>query len=310
MHVVQRQYTTRRGFVRSTLIGAASLFLGSCLRHRGGGRWSMLQMRGSDMYTVASRDGTPIAIWRSGQGPALLLIHGMVADHTTTWRLVLPELERRFTVYAMDRRGRGGSGDSARYELRLEAEDVAAVIDSVAGPVDVLAHSYGGLCALEGALLATNLERLIIYEGVPPDAAGVAQPGVIDELEALLATGQVEEMLRTFLRDVAGASPAEIELIYSDREAWARRLSNAPTIPRELKAWQSYDFVPERFRDMRTPTLLLVGGESPRQELESASAVAQALPDARVVLLPGQQHLAMYTAPEVLVSEVVRFLEP
>jgi pimeloyl-ACP methyl ester carboxylesterase len=37
--------------------------------------------------------------------------------------------------------------------------------------------------------------------------------------------------------------------------------------------------------------------------------VAAALPDARVVVLPGQQHAAMYTAPEIFVREVVRFLE-
>jgi hypothetical protein len=76
------------------------------------------------LNTVTSPDGTRIAFWRSGQGPPLLLVHGATADHTTTWRLVLPELERRFTVYAMDRRGRGGSGDGTAYELRLEAEDV------------------------------------------------------------------------------------------------------------------------------------------------------------------------------------------
>jgi pimeloyl-ACP methyl ester carboxylesterase len=60
---------------------------------------------------------------------------------------------------------------------------------------------------------------------------------------------------------------------------------------------------------MRTPTLLLVGSDSPPRELENAGGVADGLPDARVVLLPGQQHAAMHTAPEVFVREVVRFLE-
>jgi pimeloyl-ACP methyl ester carboxylesterase len=60
---------------------------------------------------------------------------------------------------------------------------------------------------------------------------------------------------------------------------------------------------------MRAPTLLLVGGDSPPRELENARGVADALPDARVVLLPGQQHVATYTAPELFVQEVVRFLE-
>jgi pimeloyl-ACP methyl ester carboxylesterase len=54
-----------------------------------------------------SRDGTPIAYRRSGEGPPLVLVHGAAADHGR-WRPVLPAFEERFTVYAIDRRGRGG----------------------------------------------------------------------------------------------------------------------------------------------------------------------------------------------------------
>ncbi len=110
-------------------------------------------------------------------------------------------------------------------------------------------------------------------------------------------------------REVVEMPPEEIELLRSQRDAWAVRLANAPSMPRELRAEQRYTFEPERFRDMRTPTLLLVGGDSPPRELENAKGVAAALPDARVVILPGQQHAAMHTAPEVFVSEVVQFLE-
>src|SRR5687768_3496627 len=98
----------------------------------------------SHNHTITSRDGTRIAVWRSGNGPPLLLVHGATHDHTTAWRFVVPQLEWHFTVYAMDRRGRGGSGDSPAYELQREAEDVAAVIDSIDKPVNVLGHSYGG----------------------------------------------------------------------------------------------------------------------------------------------------------------------
>jgi pimeloyl-ACP methyl ester carboxylesterase len=98
-------------------------------------------------HLVSSSDGTPIASWRTGQGPPRLLVHGMVADHSTTWRRVLPDLQRWFTVYAMDRRGRGGSGDSTHYALQREAEDVAAVVDVIRQPVFLVGHSFGGLRA-------------------------------------------------------------------------------------------------------------------------------------------------------------------
>jgi pimeloyl-ACP methyl ester carboxylesterase len=63
------------------------------------------------MYKIQSKDGTLLACQRSGTGPPLILVHGGTADHTR-WAPILPALEEHFTVYAMDRRGRGSSGDT------------------------------------------------------------------------------------------------------------------------------------------------------------------------------------------------------
>lgn len=91
----------------------------------------MTRTDGSAVRRVASREGTEISYWTSGQGPPLLLVHGMTADHTR-WRPLLPDLEPHATVYAMDRRGRGGSGDGPEYSMAREFDDVAAVVDAVA----------------------------------------------------------------------------------------------------------------------------------------------------------------------------------
>ena len=91
------------------------------------------------MVTVRSKDGTNIASWRSGTGPALVLVHGTTVDHTA-WDGVRPALEPSFTVYAMDRRGRGGSGDAPTFAVEREVEDVAALVDSIDGAVHVMGH--------------------------------------------------------------------------------------------------------------------------------------------------------------------------
>jgi pimeloyl-ACP methyl ester carboxylesterase len=83
----------------------------------------------SQAGTVISSDGTHIGYWRTGEGPPLVLIHGTSADHAR-WDPVLPALQKHFTVYAVDRRGQGGSGDAAEYSLEREVEDVVAVVDS------------------------------------------------------------------------------------------------------------------------------------------------------------------------------------
>jgi pimeloyl-ACP methyl ester carboxylesterase len=262
---------------------------------------------GAMRYRVPSRDGTPIAVWRTGRGPPLLLVHGMVADHGTTWQRVRPLLEERFTVHAMDRRGRGESGDGPAYALEREAEDVAAVLEAIGAPTCLVGHSFGALCAAEGALRSGAVERMVLYEGLVLDGSEGVPAGLVHRLQAMLEAGDGEAMLLAFLRDVAGVTEGELELLRADEGAWARRLANAPTIPREMAAEAGYRFEPERFAGFLTPTLLLVGEESPAEEEGTARAVADALPEARVAVLAGQGHLAMYTAPEAFVAAVVDF---
>jgi Alpha/beta hydrolase family len=87
------------------------------------------------------------------------LVHGAPADHTR-WRPLLPYLEPYVTVHALDRRGRGASGDAPEYRLEREFEDVAAVVDAVAAsgqPVDVYGHSHGGMVAFGAAALTPNV---------------------------------------------------------------------------------------------------------------------------------------------------------
>jgi pimeloyl-ACP methyl ester carboxylesterase len=258
--------------------------------------------------SVTSLDGTPIAYWRSGDGPPLMLVHGTAADHSR-WPPVLPAFEQHFTVYVIDRRGRGGSGDSDDYTIEREFEDVAVVVDSIGEPVCLLGHSYGALCALEAALLTRNVRNLVLYEP-PIDVTDekINPPGVVDRLEALLEAGDRDEVVATMLREVAGVPPGAMEYMQS-LPAWQARVAAAHTIPRELRAQEAYRFDPERFRDLRVPTLLLIGGESPPTFEEAEKAVAQALPNARIVVMAGQSHVAMDTATDLFTTEVLQFLE-
>ena len=111
----------------------------------------------TELITVTSRDGTVIGVECAGTGPTLLFVHGGVGDRSR-WTPMFPLLTSKFTACAMDRRGRGASGDSPEYNLSKEAEDVTAVVNSRPGLVFVFGHSYGGVAALEAAFL-TNTHR-------------------------------------------------------------------------------------------------------------------------------------------------------
>jgi pimeloyl-ACP methyl ester carboxylesterase len=122
-------------------------------------------MTGNDEPTltrVGSRDDTQIGFYSTGNGPPLLLVHGGVGDHNR-WGALLPYLEPHFTVHAMDRRGRGASGDHPDWSIEREYEDVAAVVDMISessgSSVAVYGNSYGGICAFGGAQLSANISR-------------------------------------------------------------------------------------------------------------------------------------------------------
>src|SRR5215471_13994133 len=85
---------------------------------------------------VTSRDGTLIAVECAGAGPDLVIVHGGIG-YRSRWKPLFPFFASHFTVCAMDRRGRGASGDSADYSLQKEVEDVAAVVRSRPGTVFV-----------------------------------------------------------------------------------------------------------------------------------------------------------------------------
>lgn len=266
-------------------------------------------MPGSDpiLAHARSRDGTPIAHWRSGRGPALVLVHGATADHTR-WETVLPLLEPHVTVHAVDRRGRGASGDTADYRTEREAADVAAVVDAVAdesgGPVDVLGHSYGAICALEATLLTRAMRRLVLYEA----GVGVLTPsGLADRLAALLADGRRANVVSSLLEYV-GVNPEQLATMRR-LPSWDNRVAAAHMVVREVRGHDGYRFDPARFGGLRAPVLLLAGGDSPPEETASTTMLAAALPGARVVTMAGQAHIAMLTAPELFVREVLAFLD-
>jgi pimeloyl-ACP methyl ester carboxylesterase len=59
------------------------------------------------MQRIESTDGTTVSYAKYGSGPPLVLVHGGFSDHITNWQECKSLLERRFTVYAIARRGRG-----------------------------------------------------------------------------------------------------------------------------------------------------------------------------------------------------------
>jgi pimeloyl-ACP methyl ester carboxylesterase len=260
---------------------------------------------------VRSPDGTPIAVFSSGDGSPLVLVHGAAADHTT-FRVVGPMFAGRHAVHAIDRRGRGASGDTPEYDVGREFDDVAAVVDELAREtgreVDVVGHSFGGRCGLGAALRTEHLRRLVVYEGAPAPAETPYQdPDVLPRLEALKAAGRNEELLSNFLARVVGMSQPDLEA-YRASPVWPLRVAAAPTIVRELHAEASAAADLATLGTVGQPVLQILGGVS-RDEFRLATEALDArLADGRVLVIDGAKHAAHHTHAQQFVDSIEAFL--
>jgi len=271
----------------------------------------MVTIEDATVSRVASRDGTEIGYWTAGTGSPLVLVHGLLGDHTR-WAALRPHFEPHFTVHAVDRRGRGESGEAPHYEPSREVEDVVAVVEAVAEAsgtgVDVYGSSSGGIYALAAAAQTTSIRRLVLFEAPVGAGPELKPPGLQEELDALLDAGDREGVLVAAYRRLVGLSDAEIEHLRG-QPAWPNRLAAAHTVPRELRTAPREVFDLARAANIEVPTLVLVASESPELFQVCAQNVVDAMPDARAVVLDGQGHGAEMFAAKEVVEQVLAFLD-
>jgi len=113
---------------------------------------------------TVSIDGVGVHYLEAGEGPALVLIHGLGAS-TFTFQRVVPELARRFRVVALDLKGFGFSDrPDGDYTLTAQADLVRQLMDRLGiEKASVLGHSMGGAVAMRLALAhPERVERLIL----------------------------------------------------------------------------------------------------------------------------------------------------
>ena len=258
---------------------------------------------------VRSADGTRLAVWVGGEGPALVLVHGSASDHTTLLPFI-DELRTTHTTYAMDRRGSGASGDGPVYAIDREFEDVAAVVDAVAtrtgGPVPLFGHSFGAACAMGGAALTGTVRGLVVYE---PSLGLRYPPGALAAAEAALASGDRDAAVVMVFAGVLEMSDADIDALRASRTpSWWTRLACAHAIPRECRAEAGWTYEPGRFAGIASPTLVLAGSESPPDLAEATRAAAAAIPGARIHVLDGHAHMAHKSDPAGVAAILRAFL--
>ncbi len=259
--------------------------------------------------TVRSADGTCIAFRRRGSGPPLLFVHGALSDQTI-WDGVASRLRARRATYAIDRRGRGASGDAPSYAVEREVEDIFAVARAAKGPVDLFGHSSGAILCLMAAEEGIAVRRLILYEPPIFSERPETPSERMERTAALVARGDGEAAALSFLRERAELPEPEVARLRSSGR-WPALVAIAHTLVYDTRIGAEYRLDPgrrERLAALDVPTLLLLGGESAPRYGAGLDQLATLLPESRLALLPGQRHNAMFTAPKLLAREIEVFL--
>ena len=251
-----------------------------------------------------------------GDGPPFVFISETACDGDVWNIFQVPEFSRDHRTLITDFRGTGRSTRTPmRYTTRMFADDVAAVMDHIdATGAIVCGHSMGGRVAQLLALEHPGrVKKLILASSGAshPDARGIP---------LRIATEMVEMGYEKYVREhtievgwteqYQQEHPEEIEHCLKVRMA---NLSSVECYFRHVIARQEHD-TSERLKDIGVPALVLVGEDdhavvSDMSHRKGADILATGIPDARLVVLPGERHSYFFTNPEAAHKAIREFIK-
>jgi pimeloyl-ACP methyl ester carboxylesterase len=224
-------------------------------------------------------------------GTPLVLLHGGGSTIETSFGRSLPALARTRRVIAFEQQGHGHTADVDRpFAFEQSADDTAALLRHLkVESADFLGYSNGGSIALQVAIRHPRLVRKLVVASAIFKRDGM-QPGFW------------ESMKKASLRDM----PAELQEAYRKTAPHPEQLQafHDKSVKRmlEFKDWPA-----EAIRGITAPTLVLAGDQDVVRP-EHAVEMFRLLPNGRLAMLPGTDHMAMVSRAE-WVPMVERFLD-
>jgi magnesium chelatase accessory protein len=252
-----------------------------------------------------------------GAGPPLLLLHGTGAS-THSWRALAPRLATSFTVVAPDLPGHGFTSTPPAHRLSLPgmAQSVAELLRVLdLHPTLAAGHSAGAAILVRMCLDGTIApHRLVSLNGALLPMQGFAGEVFAPVAKLLACLPLVPRVFASWVGDRRAVErlirDTGSSLDAAGIEFYWRLARNPAHIAGALGMmanWNLHSLRTELPR-LKTPLILVVGGNDRTIPPAEATAVRDLLPDARIVTLPGLGHLAHEENPELcaaLIAEAV-----
>lgn len=234
-----------------------------------------------------------------GQGPSLVTLHASGMS-SRQWARLTRDASAQYTVRNADLLGVGATPMSdGPYSLEREVSALLALLAELDAPAHIAAHSFGGLVAMEAALRAPEkIRSLALYEPVIVVlAAAHGSPEARKEIDAIGALMTIDTRdgyaawIEAFIDWWNGPGfyrtlpPPSQDVYLSTAHEAHRQASMVPTSTLTLDA----------LKQLRIPTLFLVGETSPSAARESAALAADAMPHGQLLRVSGAGHMGPLT---------------
>jgi 3-oxoadipate enol-lactonase len=240
-----------------------------------------------------------------GEGPTVLLLHPVGLD-LTCWESQVEVLMPSFRVLRVDLRGHGRSDvPPPPYSLRGFTADVHSLLQQLSlAPAHVIGLSLGGMVAQVLALELPNDVRSLVLTDTTSTLAPEARRTMIERGEAAKRAGMASVIESTLSRwFTPGFMGSEVvarsreRLLADDVQGWAatwHAISELDTEP--------------RLKEIRVPTLVIIGEVDLSVPVSRARAMADQIPGAALHVLAGAPHMAPLERPDLFNPPILEFL--
>jgi 3-oxoadipate enol-lactonase len=261
-------------------------------------------------------DGRPIYYFEEGSGPPFLYLHASTLSAESA-RPVFPFLRERFHCISLDRVGYRRSGALDRATTMEEQVEGVAVVHSActAEPAWVFGHSGGGNWAVAYAVLHPDRVRgLVLMEPAlhavfPPGGRPPGSAAIVEEVGPLFGAGRLHEAIPQFLAILnpglssEAADERATSILSSDsRASWE-------SMATEMLPVLTWAPTPAEWARITQPALVMEGDRTVDWLRAIAARVAELLPRGELVTLPGLDHGAPFSAPDVVAQRAIEFID-
>ncbi len=268
---------------------------------------------------VTAPDGARLHGARFGDpsGDTIVLVHGFI-ESIGFWGPVVHRLaDAGFDVVAVDQRGHGASArGEAPYTTATLAADLRAWFEALdLTDATLVGHSMGGVTAMafatdEADVARVRTERLVLVttlaSPVQVQGTGAIELSTDRTLAVLDRILRLERAGLLFLLNTFGTRPARAALE-------ATRAGILGTDPRSradaFAMLQDFDLRPA-LASIDLPTLVVAGSHDGLTPLAANEVIAEAIPGARIEVVPGRGHMLPFEAPDALTDLIVQATKP